>query len=91
MVVGMVTYRVAGADHLLKGFGVFPDVIAHAKEGSRGIEFLQLLKHPGSYFGNGPVIKSKIDTFIKGGHAPQKAGVYDFQDPVHFSRRPFQV
>jgi len=33
MIIGVITYTMAGMDHLGKNFRVLPDIITYAKEG----------------------------------------------------------
>jgi hypothetical protein len=72
VVHGVVAHGMSRRTHLLVGFRVFANVVAHTKESGFGVEALQLFKHPGCYFRDGAIVKSQEQLLGLGRHFPSE-------------------
>ena len=80
VIIGMIAYAVSSGLHLSQQMGILLCIVAHHKEGGLGTEALQCVEYERSGFGNGAVIKGKIDGLFPLVHPPKGVGVYPSEE-----------
>lgn len=73
MVEGMVTYRMAGIEDLVKYIRILADIIPDAEESGFGMKRIKGGEYPRGHLWNGPVIEGEEDLLLLTRHFPDQS------------------